>query len=264
MAMNDPQHAPKKSLGQHWLEDKASLQAMCAAADLQSTDVVLEIGPGLGALTALLAEQVAAVVAVELDDRLAADLADRVPADNVQVVHQDILRYDLTRLPPDYKVVANIPYYLTSHLIRILSETPNQPARAVLLVQKEVAERIVANPGALTLLGVLAQFYWEVGLADEVPAQLFTPPPKVDSQIVVLTRRPEPLFPGIDSDLFFRLAKAGFAQRRKTLLNALSAGLHLSREQVEVLCGEARIDPERRAQTLSLEEWHLLCRAYHP
>lgn len=260
--MDNP-HA-KKSLGQHWLDDEASLLAMCEAARLQEDDVVLEIGPGPGALTRLLTEGAKQVLAVEFDDKLARELPERVPADNLEVFSEDILRFDLTRLPIGYKVVANIPYYLTSNLIRVLSESSNPPERAVLLLQKEVAERVVAKPGKMSLLSVTAQYYWEAELDRVVPADLFTPPPKVDSQILVMRRLAEPLFPGVDTRTFFRLAKAGFAQRRKTLLNSLSAGLQLSKDRVGAMCGEAGIDPKRRAQTLSLEEWHMLYRAYNP
>ncbi len=254
---------PKKSLGQHWLHDEFSLNAICEAAGVGPDDTVLEVGPGPGALTKLLVSRAKRVVAVEFDERLAEALPARIPSDNLEVVVSDILRFDLTGMPPGYKVVANIPYYLTSNLIRLLSESSNPPGVAALLLQKEVAERVVAGPGQMSLLSVTTQFYWSVSLDEVVPAALFTPPPKVDSQILVLERHPEPLFPGVDVRVFFRLVKAGFAQRRKTLLNTLGAGLHLDRERTEAMCGEAGIDPMRRAQTLSLEDWHRLYRAYH-
>lgn len=260
-----PQHddpKPKKALGQHWLHDEDSLVAMCEAARLDETDTILEIGPGSGALTKFLTEGAERVVAVEFDSGLARELPGRVPTANLEVVHEDILRFDFTKLPAGYKVVANIPYYLTSNLIRVLSETSNPPERAVLLVQEEVAERVAAKPGDMSILSVTAQYYWDVSLDREVPAELFTPPPKVDSRILVMERLHEPLFPGVDTKTFFRLVKAGFSQRRKTLLNALSGGLRLSKEQIDTICGEAGIDPGRRAQTLSLEEWHMLYRAY--
>lgn len=256
MAMNS-QPSAKKSLGQHWLNDRASLEAMCEAAGVGPADTVLEIGPGLGSLTKLLAARAEQVIAIELDEKLARELPDRVPADNLQVVMQDILKFGFTSLPPGYKVVANIPYYLTSHLIRVLSDTPNRPAAAALLVQKEVAERVAARPGDMSLLSVAAQFHWQVSLGREVPARLFTPPPKVDSQILILNERPELLF-DVEPKTFFRLVKAGFTQRRKTLLNNLSAGLQLGRDQVQAICQAAGIDPGRRAQTLSLDEWHSL------
>jgi 16S rRNA (adenine1518-N6/adenine1519-N6)-dimethyltransferase len=253
---------PKKSLGQHWLEDDDSLDAMLQAADASSSDVVLEIGPGMGTLTRKLVKQVQQVIAVEFDERLARELPGRVPADNIEVVQQDILSFDLSQMPLGYKVIANIPYYLTSNLVRVLSEAPNQPQYAVLLVQKEVAERLAAKPGALSLLSVTAQFYWEVSLARVVEAELFTPPPKVDSQIVVLKRRKVPLFEDIDPKQLFRLVKAGFGERRKTLRNSLSGGLHLTKEAVEELLASVSIDPGLRAQNLTLQQWHDLLLAY--
>lgn len=262
---------PKKSLGQHWLHDPVSLQAMLAAARVDEHDTVLEIGPGLGTLTELLVHAADQVVAVEFDEALAHDLSERVeslvgaPAGNLRVVHQDILAFDLTSLPPGYKVVANIPYYLTSKLVRVLSESSNPPSVAVLLVQREVAERLAARPGGLSILGVTAQYYFDVTLDKIVPAELFTPPPKVDSQIVVLRRRSTPLFPMTNPDgsmfdarEFFRIVKAGFGAKRKTLLNSLSAGLHLTKEETRALLETVGIDGGLRAQNLSLDDWHKL------
>jgi len=253
----------RKSLGQHWLDDQTALEAICAAAELQPDDVVLEIGPGAGALTALLAQKAGRVVAVELDERLAAELTARVRADNLQVVLQDILTFDFTSLPAGYKVVANIPYYLTGKLLRVLSQTPNPPGAAVLLVQKEVAERVAAAPGAMSILSITVQFYWQANLGRLVEAKLFTPPPKVDSQILILQRRQQPLFDDVEPPEFFRIVKAGFAQPRKTLLNNLSAGLHYGRDEAQALCDRASLDSRRRPQTLSLEEWHQLYRSLH-
>jgi 16S rRNA (adenine1518-N6/adenine1519-N6)-dimethyltransferase len=260
--MPDTPHT-NKSLGQHWLHDDFALQAMCDAVGLTADDTVLEIGPGLGTLTTKLAAQAKQVIAVEFDRDLARDLPKRVPAANVQVVQQDILRFDLTTLPQQYKVAANIPYYLTSNLLRLLCESRNPFSSAALLVQKEVAERVCAQPGRMSLLSVSVQIYCQTGLGPVVPAALFTPPPKVDSQILLLEYRAAPLFPDIDSKSFFRIVKAGFAQRRKTLLNSLSAGLHLSRDETTALLGRAGIPPATRAQSLSLEQWHALYSAYN-
>lgn len=248
--------APKKSLGQHWLHDQFSLEAMCTAVDVGPQDTILEIGPGLGTLTKLLVDQAEQVVAVEFDQKLAADLPRRILASNLEVITSDILSFDFTQVPAGYKIVANIPYYLTSNLIRVISETSNPPVAAVLLIQKEVAERVAAKPGDMSLLSVTAQYFWEVSLGELVPAELFTPPPKVDSQIIVLKRRPSALFDDVETKDFFRLVKVGYSQRRKTLLNSLSAGLHLDKPAVRVLCESVSIDPSRRAQTLSLDEWH--------
>ncbi|HSX07490.1 MAG TPA: 16S rRNA (adenine(1518)-N(6)/adenine(1519)-N(6))-dimethyltransferase RsmA [Candidatus Saccharimonadales bacterium] len=258
--MNTP--ATKKSLGQHWLHDEESLLAMCDAAGVTAEDTVLEVGPGLGTLTQKLVTRAKQVVAVEFDDTLAAQLPARVPAANLQVVHQDILRFDFTSLPAGYKVVANIPYYLTSNLLRVMCESANPFARAALLVQKEVAERVVAGPGAMSLLSVSVQFYCEASLGPVVDAELFTPPPKVDSQIVALTYRQAPLFPDVETALFFRLVRAGFSQRRKTLTNSLSAGLQLGRAETEALLATAGIKPMSRAQELGLPAWHALYKAY--
>jgi 16S rRNA (adenine1518-N6/adenine1519-N6)-dimethyltransferase len=253
---------PKKSLGQHWLEDDACLEAMLQAAEIGAGDTVLEIGPGLGTLTRKLAAAADRVVAVEFDERLARELPSRVAADNLQIVQQDILSFDLTQLPAGYKVVANIPYYLTSNLIRVLSESSNPPQRVSLLIQKEVAERLAAKPGTMSTLSVTAQLYWSVSMGRIVAAELFTPPPKVDSQIVGLVYRKQPLFPDVVPKLLFRLVKAGFGERRKTLRNSLSGGLHLSKDQTEDLLRKAGVDPGLRAQSLTLEQWHGLYLAY--
>lgn len=246
-----------KSLGQHWLTDYVSLAAMCDAANVQDGDTILEIGPGLGTLTELLVERAETVVAVEFDQQLAKDLPKRVPDSNLHIVNQDILRFDLTSLPVDYKLVANIPYYLTSKLIRNLSESSNQPVQAALLVQKEVAERVSAPAGGMSLLSVTAQFYWEVSKDLLVPARLFTPPPKVDSQILILKRRDTLLF-DVDPKSFFRLVKAGFSNRRKTLHNSLSAGLHIDKIVTKQLLDSAQIVATARPQELSLEQWYSL------
>lgn len=245
----------KKSLGQHWLNDQEALLAMCDAVEVHKDDTVLEIGPGLGTLTELLVERAAHVVAVEFDATLAVELPKRVPAANLSVVTQDILSFDLTALPVGYKVVANIPYYLTSNLLRVLSESANPPAQVALLVQKEVAQRVVAGPGAMSLLSVSAQYYWDVSLGMLVPAELFTPPPKVDSQILIMHKRQQPLFNDVDTKQYFRIVKAGFAGRRKTLLNSLSAGLQLSKPEVGELLERVGIAPNLRAQNLTLEQW---------
>lgn len=245
----------KKSLGQHWLRDEASLQAMCQAADINSNDEVLEIGPGLGTLTELLVKQANKVTAVEFDQNLANSLPSRINADNLEVFNEDILQFDLSKMPKNYKLVANIPYYLTSNLIRRISESDNPPIIAVLLIQKEVAERVVASPGDMSLLSVTAQYYWETSLGPEVPAELFDPAPKVDSQIVILKRRSKELYEDVDAKELFRIVKAGFSQRRKTLLNSLSAGLQLDKATTAQLLEDASISPTRRPQTLSLDDW---------
>jgi 16S rRNA (adenine1518-N6/adenine1519-N6)-dimethyltransferase len=255
--------ATNKSLGQHWLFDVVILSDIADCADIVAEDTVLEIGPGLGTLTNTLVKRAKQVIAVEFDTALARDLPKQVTAKNLEIVEQDILQFNFARLPKKYKVVANIPYYLTSNLIRIMSEAENAPERAVLLVQKEVAERVAAKPGAMSILSVTAQFYWQVSLGSVVHAIAFTPPPKIDSQILILERRERTLLLNdADIKLFFRLVKAGFSQRRKTLLNSLSAGLRVDKEHIKSLCVVATIDVGRRAQSLSLDEWMLLYNAY--
>jgi len=253
-------HLPstKKSLGQHWLSDDNCLDAMVAAAGVTADNTVLEIGPGPGTLTEKLVKIAHEVVAVEFDEALARDLPKRVSADNLRVVVSDILRFDLTQLPVGYKVVANIPYYLTSNLIRTMSESTNPPTQAAILIQKEVAERVAAKPGDMSLLSVTAQFYWEVSLGRVVKAELFMPPPKVDSQILCLSRRSQPLFDDIQPKQLFRIAKAGFGERRKTLLNSLSGGLHLEKTEVKNILEKANIAENLRAQNLSLDSWYAL------
>lgn len=249
--------SPKKSLGQHWLSDITALNAMCEAADINPEDTVLEIGPGQGTLTRQLLKRAGHVVAVEFDKILAVNLPEKVGnKDKLSVVTEDILRFDLTQLPPNYKVVANIPYYLTSHLLRLLSESTNPPAIAALLVQKEVAERVTASAGGMSILSVITQFNWNVSTGIIVPARLFTPPPKIDSQILILEWRKRQLFPDVKTKQFFRLVKAGFSNRRKTLENSLAGGLRIKKEIVRSLLQSANVTPTARAQELTLRQWH--------
>jgi len=254
---------PKKSLGQHWLHDERTLEAICDAAEVQAGDAVLEVGPGLGTLTKRLLARGAQVTAVEFDDALATNLVKNVQdsgvsTQNLSVIQEDILRFDLTALPANYKVVANIPYYLTSNLIRVLCESTNPFDTAAILIQKEVAERVAAKPGDMSLLSVSAQFYCDVSLDVAVPAALFTPPPKVDSQVLVLKYRPQPLYENIDIKAFFRLVRAGFSQKRKMLANSLSGGLAISKDQARQMLEAADIAENTRAQALSLDDWYAL------
>lgn len=249
---------PRKSLGQHWLFDAASLDAMLRAGEITKDDTVLEVGPGLGTLTEKLCQRAQHVIAVELDDSLVAKLAGQVVVNNLKIVHQNILEFDTTSLPENYKLVANIPYYLTSNLVRVLLESPNPPSVMVLLIQKEVAERIVAQPGAMGILSVATQFYAEVELKEVIPAELFTPPPKVDSQIIKIVRRKTPLFPGVDPKHFFTLVRAGFSEKRKKLRSSLSGGLQISKTEADELLKRASLSADARAQELSLGQWHEL------
>lgn len=246
----------KKSLGQHWLKDKKILKAVAEAGLVHEHDTVLEIGPGLGTLTEVLLEKKARqVITVEKDESLAANLAKKLDTPRLKVITGDILEFDLRQLPPGYKVVSNIPYYLTSNLIRVLSESPNPPKIITLLVQKEVAERLCATPGQMSLLSVSAQFYYDCQLGLVVPAEKFTPPPKVDSQIVQMVRKSDEPYTHIDIPLFFRVVKAGFSSRRKTLENSLSGGLQIGKGAAREVLASAGIQPSTRPQELSLQQW---------
>jgi 16S rRNA (adenine1518-N6/adenine1519-N6)-dimethyltransferase len=262
---------PDKSLGQNFLIDEAALQRVVEAADLQPGQAVLEVGPGLGSLTRLLATHSRRVVAVELDEALLPILSEILaPYPNVRLVQGDILRLDPSRLMQEeaagparpYRVVANIPYYITSALIRHLLEAPQPPELLVLTVQREVAERICAGPGDLSLLALSVQVYGQPRVTARIPAGAFYPPPKVDSAVIRLDLYDQPRLPAPLLPAFFRLAKAGFSQKRKTLRNALAGGLGWQPAQAEALLRQAGIDPQRRAETLSLEEWGALTEAW--
>ena len=242
-------------LGQHWLKDRAALAVIAESAELTPQDTVLEIGPGLGTLTSHLLRNAGKVVAVEFDPELARKLPGQFPGKNLQVVHADILHFDEHQLPHGYKVVANVPYYITSKIIQKLLTAENKPCRTVLLVQKEVAERIAAEPGAMSLLGVSAQLYAEAILGPVVPRQFFVPPPKVDSQVVVLETRAQPLVSPADEKDFFRVVRAGFVAKRKKLRSALAAGLALDKTEVETMLQHAGISPDWRAEDVSITQW---------
>lgn len=247
--------APNKSLGQHWLRDRAVLEYIADTADIGPDDTVLEIGPGLGTLTSELLRRAKKVIAVEFDSELARKLPGQFPGKHLEVIHQDILQFDLSTLPAGYKVVANVPYYITSKIVQLLMTASNKPAVTSLLVQKEVAERLAAEPGDMSILAISAQVYAEVQLGDTVPANLFTPPPKVDSAVVTLITRKTPLI-GVENEKpFFRLVRAGFSAKRKKLRSSLAGGLGISKDQVTVYVQKAGISPDVRAEDLSLTEW---------
>lgn len=251
-----------KRLGQNFLQDEAALQKIAAAAEITDEDSVLEIGPGVGSLTRYLAASAHTVTAVELDPDLLQPLqAVLAPFNNVRVVHGDILKLAIADLieQKDYLVAANIPYNITSAIIRHLLESDPKPRCIVLTIQKEVAERICAKPGDLSLLALSVQVYGQPSVVAKIPAGAFHPAPKVDSAILRVDVYDEPLIPNELLGKFFELIKAGFSQKRKTLRNSLSSGLHISAADSESLLKEAGVDPMRRAETLSISEWHSLC-----
>ena len=253
---------PKKSLGQHWLKDPEILADIAEAAELTGDDVVLEIGPGLGTLTSRLLARANSVTAVEFDADLARKLPGQFPGKELTVVNQDILQFDLNQLPKNYKVVANVPYYITSKIVEKLMTAENKPSIAVLLVQKEVAERIAAEAGNMSILSVSVQTFAEAELDIEAPRQFFTPPPKVDSQVVILRTRNNPLITPEDQRDFFRIVKAGFSAKRKKLRSSLSGGLGIDKSAAEELLKNAGISPDARAEDLAIEDWKSLLKEW--
>jgi 16S rRNA (adenine1518-N6/adenine1519-N6)-dimethyltransferase len=261
---------PSKRLGQNFLVDETYLRKIVEAAELTSEDLVLEIGPGTGNLTAYLVAAAGHVLAIELDERLVEALRERFsPDDELTIAHGDILEIDLPGLLkpwlerfPRYKVVANLPYYLTSAAIRLLLESATRPSLAVLTVQWEVAQRICEKPGDMSLLAVAVQWYAVPQVISRVPAGAFSPVPQVDSAVLRLDLRAQPPAEVPDERALFRVVRAGFSQRRKQLRNALSAGLRIAPAQVETIMLDAGVDPKRRAETLSLDEWAALVRTF--
>ncbi len=256
---------PDKRLGQNFLQDPYILQKIADIAQIRAGDTVLEIGPGLGSLTRHLAAAADKVVVIELDKRLFPPLEAVIePYTNIQLIHGDILKLNPAEIinQPDYLVVANIPYYISSAVIRHLLDSNPKPRRIVLTIQKEVAERICAEPGNMSLLALSVQVYGKPSIVAQIPAGAFFPAPKVDSSVIVIDVAPVPAIPTRRIEYFFRLIKAGFSQKRKTLRNSLSAGLHMPAAEAEEMLIRADIDPMRRAETLSLAEWGKLCEDY--
>lgn len=247
----------KKSLGQNFLTDPEILSAIADYGGLSPSDTVLEIGPGHGDLTRVLCQRAGRVVAVEFDRDLyvllSRELAPNYP--NLELIHGDILSFDLSKIPAGYKVVANIPYNITSPIIAKLLTTENSPTLAVLLVQKEVAERMAAQPGKLSASAVLAQAYAEITAGLIVPAKYFDPIPKVDSQVLIMRRRERPLVPLDRMTQFEAVVHAGFAQPRKKLKSSLAVGLKTNKEAAERLLNNANIDSNLRPQNLTINDW---------
>lgn len=263
---------PRKELGQHFLVDPNILRKIVGAAELSPEAVVLEIGPGLGTLTQCLAQAAGRVVAVELDEGMIGLLRGELAhLSNLELVQGDILQIDPAELirdpessspqsPLAYTVVANLPYYITSAVIRHLLEADPPPRRLVLTVQREVAKRIVAGPGDMSLLAVSVQFYGRPRVVAKIPAGAFIPPPRVDSAVICINTYGAPPVDVPSTQTFFRVVRAGFGQKRKQLKNTLAAGLGLPAGEVSTALARAGVDPRRRAQTLSLAEWASLAR----
>ena len=264
----------RKRLGQHFLIDGEVLELITSAAELTPADVIVEIGPGLGVLTKELARQAGWVIAIELDNKLAALLRQTLASfNNVTIINEDILRIEPRALFEEqrdkfpqainsYKVVANLPYYITSPVLRHFLEASAKPRIMIVMVQKEVAEAIVAKPGQMSLLSVSVQFYGEPRIISYVPAKSFYPAPEVDSAILRIDLYPQPAVTVTDEGSFFELVRAGFTAPRKQIGNSLAQGLGLAKAEVLSLLERASIVPRRRAETLTLEEWARLWQVF--
>jgi len=255
---------PRKSLGQNFIHDPNTLDKIVSIAELTGADSVLEIGPGTGAMTTRLAEVARRVIAIELDERLKPVLDDVLaPYPNVWVIYQDILTLDVPKLlkPEPYSVVANVPYYISSTILKHLLENEHRPRRLVLTMQQEVAERLIAKPDDMSILSVSVQFFGQPKILMRLKPSVFWPRPDVDSAVVSIDTYTPPPLDVPSAKQFFRVVRAGFGQKRKQLKNALGSGLALTGEQTMALCESAGIDPRRRAETLTLEEWAALTRA---
>ena len=259
----------KKSLGQNFLKDEAVLNRIISSAKLSKDDVVLEIGPGQGALTEKLAAACKKVVAIELDDRLIEPLHTKFRGnENVGILHGDILKLNLPELIEkelkinnvrEYKVVANIPYYITAPIIRLFLETKIVPSEVIFMVQKEVAERITAKKGAMSILAVSVQYYAKVQFLFTVFKESFEPIPKVDSAIIHITRNMDHGSKNAqDVKKFFRIVKSGFSAKRKTLINNLSNSLQLDKKELEEKLSSLGFNANVRAQELGVDDWKKL------
>lgn len=249
----------KKELGQHWLKDRAVLDEIVDFADIKNR-TVLEIGPGLGTLTSSILKKAKKVIAVEFDQDLAQKLPAQFPGKNLTIVNQDILQFNFNNLPSDYDVVANLPYYITAKIINRIMQTNNKPKSITILVQKEVAQRLAQINGN-SVLGVAVENYAKVELGLIVLPELFTPPPKVDSQVVKIIFRKKPLI--APEAEFMRLVKAAFSAKRKKLRSSLAGGLAISKSSAEKILKKADIDPNLRAEQLSFDDFQKIFQSMH-
>jgi 16S rRNA (adenine1518-N6/adenine1519-N6)-dimethyltransferase len=263
----------KKGLGQYFLVDEQVLETILAAAELSPNDTVIEVGPGLGIMTGELAKRAGWVIAIELDNRLADILKETLPYENVVIINEDVLGTNPETLlkgrapgfPPglsSYKVVANLPYYITSPVLRHFLEAPVKPETMVVMMQQEVAEVITAGAGQRSMLSIGVQFYGKPSIVTRVPAASFFPAPEVDSAVVKIDVYRQPPVAVDNVEGFFKLVRAGFRAARKQAANSLAQGLGLPKAEIQKLLAKAGIDPQRRAETFTLEEWANLWRVF--
>ncbi len=251
----------KKDLGQHFLIDEKALDLIVESANLTKLDRVIEVGPGMGILTRELCKKAGTVIAVELDTTMLTVVKTAcIKYNNLTVENHDILKFETSTLG-QYKVVSNLPYYITSPTIRKFLEVDNKPEELVLLVQREVAERISAKPSRMSILSVSVQFYGSPEIIGIVPRTSFYPAPRVDSAIIKIKVYKEPLFK-VETKLFFRIVKSGFGEKRKQLINSLSGGMKISRDEAERWLTQAKIDSQMRAEALSMTDWDKLYQTY--
>lgn len=260
---------PSKSLGQNFLIDQRVLEKIISSADIKPTDVILEVGPGLGILTYALAKKAKRVVTIEKDETMVKILSETIKnLKNVDVFNEDILKLyptsDKYALGSEYKIVANIPYYLTSPLIRKFLECDLQPKEIILMIQKEVAQRICSKTPDMNLLAVSVQFYADAKIISTVSKNCFWPAPKVDSAIIKIT--PKEKY-NISPDLFFKVVKAGFSHPRKQLVNNLTSlkylnGVKLTKDKISDLLTKIGVTPNQRAETMSIENWVALSKNF--
>ena len=258
---------PKHQKGQNFLINEKIYDDIVKAADIKSDDTVLEIGPGLGFLTAKLAAKAKQVVAVELDEKLADYLQTGINAqdiENIEIIKGDILRFNPARFAGQpYKIVANLPYNITSIFLRQFLSSPHRPTSLVLMLQKEVAERIAAAAPDMSVLAVSVQYYADVEIIRAVKAGNFWPEPKVDSAVIRIITKSRPFSPDIDKK-FFQIVKIGFSAKRKMLKNNLAGGLHLDPKTVVDVLVKSGFEERARAEDLSVEDWQKLFAALAP
>ncbi|MFH2104648.1 MAG: 16S rRNA (adenine(1518)-N(6)/adenine(1519)-N(6))-dimethyltransferase RsmA [Parcubacteria group bacterium] len=251
-----------KRLGQNFLIDQSVVTKIITAADISQQDTILEVGPGLGALTEAIAGRASRVIAVEKDRQLATHLNKRFSRqENIEILSQDIFKLNFTAAglkDRNYKIVANLPFYITSHFLRFILEAEAKPIELILIVQKEVAKRVVAGPGGHSLLSLSVQFYGEPKMIATIDRRSFYPPPAVEAAILKIKVHSRPAIKIDDTENFFCLLKIGFASRRKQLHNNLAAGYKISGQEAQKILMSANLDPTRRAETFSLNEWEKL------
>ncbi len=256
---------PRKSLGQNFLHDPNMLDKIVSIAELTPNDLVLEVGPGTGLLTERIAKVAKQLTSIEVDERLQPVLEDIVAQNpNLTIRYQDILTLDVNKLYENqpYVVVANLPYYITSAIMRHLLESDHRPTRMVLTMQMEVAERMIAKPDDMSILSVSVQVFGRPQIAARLNPSVFWPRPEVESAVVRIDIYDKPIVDISDYKTFFRVVRAGFGQKRKQLKNALSSGLGLDAEKTAFVFDTSKIDSRRRAETLTLDEWAVLTQAY--